>query len=372
MIVAFNLINFDSNKIDGVGYYIKRILGVIQDRGEGCKYILLIPDDFCIETLGVNDVNFNVIQFRVPKNKLSRLVFKFIIYPRMLSKINVDLIYSPAPPISPFINKEIKLVTTIHDLTPLHIDRGQGFIYRFYYWLIVKIAINKSDYLTTVSNNSLADICKKFPDSAIKTSIVTNFIAGKKLEYCSDEDFFVFISTIQPGKNLERLIEAFNIFLKTNGRDFKLYVVGREGWGSENILNLPKNLNIESSVIFTGYIDEKQLDELYRKCSAIIYPSLYEGFGLPPLEAMYYGKPSVVSNTSSLPEVVGEAGILVDPYDIYSISNGMIKIIDRDERMRLIKNIPTQLDKFDSKLQVNKLIEIFKRVCEENTNNKRI
>jgi glycosyltransferase involved in cell wall biosynthesis len=372
MKIAFNLINFESDKIDGVGYYVKRILSELEVGDSKNIYTLLIPEQFNLNVLGSGKTKFQIIKFKTYKYRPFRLAFKFFYYPYLLSKLDLDLIYSPAPPVSPFINKKIKIVTTIHDLTPLNIDRGQGIIYRIYYWLIVKLVIFRSDYLTTVSRNSLADICKKFPESASKISIVTNFISNKEVKIYSARDFFVFTSTIQPGKNLERLIEAFNIFLKDTGLDFKLYVVGRQGWASENILCLPKKLNIESSVIFTGYINEEELHELYRNCSALVYPSLYEGFGIPPLEAMYYGKPSVVSNISSLPEVVGDAGILVDPYDINSISDGMKKILDKNERTRLIKNIPNQLAKFDPKIQVNKLIEIFMSACEKNTDNKRI
>jgi glycosyltransferase involved in cell wall biosynthesis len=372
MKIAFNLINFECNEIDGVGNYVKRILNQLQKNTSDNFYILLIPEHFNLDILEVSSKQFHVVRFKTYNSRLRRVLFKFFYYPHLLSKIDVDLIYSPAPPISPLIKRRIKLVTTIHDLTPLKINRGQGFIYRVYYWLIVKIAVTRSDYLTTVSENSLVDICKIFPGSSKKITIISNFICDKTLKLHSSKGFFLFISTIQPGKNLERLIEAFDIFLRDTKLDFKLYVVGRKGWGGEEIIDLTKKLNIESSVIFTGYVNNKELDMLYRECSAVVYPSLYEGFGLPPLEAMYYGKPSVVSNVSSLPEVVGKAGILVDPYDILSISYGMKKIIDKDIRMRLIEDIPNQLAKFDPEIQVNRLLEIFKKTCEKNTNNKRI
>jgi glycosyltransferase involved in cell wall biosynthesis len=363
MLIGINLLNFESDKIDGVGYHMKRILLMLQERQDENKYLLMVPKGFnCTKVLDIfNDEKIKIINFPHFTNKLYRVAYKFFIFPLILKKYNIDILYSPAPPLSPFIPKEISVVTTIHDLNPLCVNRKQGIILPYYYKILVKLAIKRSDMILTVSENSKKDIISCFKIHPNKISILYNFITGMKFEQHSCGKFFIIVSTIHPAKNLERTMLAFKLFGELY-KDYKLYIIGRDGWGTEVIKNYPEHLGITGKIIFTGYLNEEKLDWYFKNCAALIHASLYEGFGLPPLEAMYYGKPSVVSNVSSLPEVVGNAGILVDPNKPESIAEGMMKVIDPSIREDLIKQIPIQLKKFNGVEQVNNLINIFEEV----------
>lgn len=359
--IVFNLTNFDSNNIDGVGYYVKRILKVIDLHDKINKYTLLLPDGFNFEVLNIPNNHFNPVFLRIPKLQILRVLYKFLLLPIIVNRMNVDVLYSPAPPVSFFYAKSIKVVTTIHDLTPLIIDRGQGLLFKIYYYFIVKIALIKSHHVTTVSCNSFRDLNDFFKKNSTPITVIYNFIPEKKISPTESSDYFIFISTIQPGKNLERIIIAFEIFLRKSKSDFKLYIIGKDGWGCGEIKQLPAKYGISDKVIFTGYLSDFELEHHFRNCNSLIYASLYEGFGLPPLEVMYYGKPSVVSSTSSLPEVIGDAGIIVDPLDVESIAEGMIKVITPEIRNNLISSIPDQVIKFDPIAQVDKLLEIFEQ-----------
>ena len=124
---------------------------------------------------------------------------------------------------------------------------------------------------------------------------------------------------MQPAKNIDGLIDAFHLFHLENP-SFYLYIVGSKGWNYRNLFTQVEKYNLEDRVIFTGYLDDSELSILYSKCIGVVYVSFYEGFGIPPLEGFYHNKSCVASNTSSIPEVVGKAGVLVDPYGIFQNS----------------------------------------------------
>jgi glycosyltransferase involved in cell wall biosynthesis len=152
------------------------------------------------------------------------------------------------------------------------------------------------------------------------------------------ERFILFVGTIEPRKNLTRLIEAFSLLSPLSPLPFPfsplpLVIVGAKGWLYEEVFAKVEELGLEREVIFPGYIPWGELPLWYNAATIFVYPSLYEGFGLPPLEAMACGTPVIASNASSLPEVVGDAGILVSPGDVDGLAEAM-KLLLSDETLR--------------------------------------
>ncbi|MCL4360145.1 glycosyltransferase family 4 protein [Patescibacteria group bacterium] len=145
--------------------------------------------------------------------------------------------------------------------------------------------------------------------------------------YGISRHYVLSVGTLQPRKNYVRLIEAFSGFLRANKQKFgslELVIVGKKGWLYEDILSAPETYGVKDRVKFLDFVPDADLPELYRRALCFALPSLYEGFGLPVLEAMAYGCPVVVSNSSSLPEIAGKAGIYVDPADVTSITEGLL------------------------------------------------
>jgi len=134
------------------------------------------------------------------------------------------------------------------------------------------------------------------------------------------------VGTMEPIKNFARLLEAYGAARGRLPEDVALMVVGQPGWQCDGLLRSTQELGLDGSVRFMGYVSDADLAHLYSGALAFVYPSLYEGFGLPPLEAMTCGAPVIASRTSSLPEVVGEAGLLVDPLDIEDIAAAMVRV----------------------------------------------
>jgi glycosyltransferase involved in cell wall biosynthesis len=174
-------------------------------------------------------------------------------------------------------------------------------------------------------------------------------------------DYILSVGTLQPRKNFARLIEAFSS-ISSKYPNLSLVIVGKKGWLYEEILAAPKKHEIETRVKFLDFVADKELPALYKNAKVFALPSLYEGFGLPVLEAMSYGCPVVVSRTSSLPEIAGEAGIYVDPEDAESIAKGLAEALEgksRDERAGAAK---VQVAKFTWEKAAKQTLEVLEKV----------
>jgi len=148
------------------------------------------------------------------------------------------------------------------------------------------------------------------------------------------EPMILYLGTLEPRKNLPRLLEAYALLRRRPGVRHRLVLAGGRGWYYDEIRAAVERLGLRDEVLFPGYVPEEDKPLWYSAADLFVYPSLYEGFGLPPLEAMACGTPVVVSNTSSLPEVVGEAGLCVDPLDPEALARAMLALISDRERHR--------------------------------------
>lgn len=247
-----------------------------------------------------------------------------------------DLIFSPTHYIPRF--SPVPRIVTIFDLSFLHFPEmfNKKDLWQLTNW--TKFSAENANHIITISNFSKQDIVAQY---GIKKEKITIAYPGfnKEIFHKTNgklDNYIIYIGTIQPRKNLVRLMEAFariegNLQLviigKTTGE-------GRQGWKYQEILETPKKLGIEKRVKFLGFVPTEQLPELLSGALAFVLPSLWEGFGIPVLEAMATGTPVIVSNVSSLPEVVGSAGILIDPYSDDQIEQA-IRTIITDQKLRL-------------------------------------
>lgn len=294
------------------------------------------------------------------------------------AKEKPDVFFSPThytPVISP-----VKRVMMIFDLSYLRFPQyfKPRDLYQMKLW--TKLSVKSADRVITISKSTEKDIIKYY---GIDKKRITIAYPGynsdiyypikdhKRIEqvlekYHIEGKYIIFLGTVQPKKNLIRLIEAFK-----NIEDLNLVVVGkttglgRQAWMFEEILRKPKELGIEDKIIFTGFAPTEDLPYLINGSEAFILPSLWEGFGIPALDAMACGTPVIVSNVSSLPEVVGSAGILVDPYNIGQIEQA-IRTIAFDTKLQLKKSKEglKQVDNFSWKKMAKTVLKVF-----EETNN---
>lgn len=195
-----------------------------------------------------------------------------------------------------------------------------------------------SDVILTISQNSKQEISDFMNVTPNKIEIAYPAVDRDifkpekntdlvQMKYKIPGEYLLYLGTLEPRKNITSLIKAFKIISEKN-KDIFLVIAGKKGWMYEEIFKLVDDLHLNGKVIFTGYVEDKDIPFLYSSAVAFIFPSLYEGFGMPPLEAMACGTPVIVSNTSSLPEVVGDAGIFVDPLNIENIAFEMDRLLN--------------------------------------------
>lgn len=293
------------------------------------------------------------------------------------AKKKPDIFFSPTH-YGPFISP-VKRIITIFDLSFLHFP--QFFKPRDFWQLRLwtKISVLGARHIITISEFSKNDIVKNYNLRADAITVAhpgykddiyrplkdQNKIKEVLKKYKIDSPYAIYIGTIQPRKNIARLIEAFKDI-----EGLKLVVVGkttgegRQGWMFDEILNKPRQLGIEDKVIFTGFVSDEDLTFLLNGAEVFVLPSLWEGFGIPVVDAMACGVPVIVSNVSSLPEVAGDAGILVDPFDIDSIAQAIRKVVtDRKFKEQKSKEGLTQAKRFSWQKMAEIVLQTFKEVA---------
>ena len=252
-----------------------------------------------------------------------RFLWSQIFLPLYLySQKNIDVYFSPAHYLPRFC--PAPQVVTIHDLAYLYYpeDFIKKDLWQLKNW--TKFSVNKAGKIIAVSKTTKKDVLKNYQIGEEKVAVIyngyekqinklknENFELIEKFKF-KNEKYILFVGTIQPRKNLKTLIDAFSKFLQIN-KDFKLIIVGKKGWLYESIFEKVKAMKLEKKVIFTDHVSDSELIWLYKNAFCLVLPSLYEGFGIPVLEAMNFDCPVVASFSSSLPEIGGDASLYFDP-----------------------------------------------------------
>jgi glycosyltransferase involved in cell wall biosynthesis len=261
----------------------------------------------------------------------TRLTFELLLHP-------VDVFFMTIQAL-PFVHPKNSVIT-VHDIAyEIYPKAFSGFML-FYLKLTTRWGVWRAKKIITVSESTKHDVERiyKIRPEKIESLHLGVDESYKPLGYpevqpvldkygLSFKKYILFVGTIQPRKNLVGLLEAFEKLKKDNHIEEKLVIVGRKGWLWEPIVERIETSPVRDSIKMMDYTNVEDLPALYNGASLLTLPALYEGFGLPPLEAMACGTPVVVSNLSSMPEVVGDAGVLVDPNSIDSIAQGLLKVL---------------------------------------------
>lgn len=325
------------------------------------------------------DIQFNIYLKNRPSSDLPRensfyryreikggFLWSQIFLPFALAKNKINnVFFSPAhyiPRYSP-----VPTVVTIHDLAYLYYpnDFKKKDYIQLKYWS--KFAIEKSLKIIAVSNTTKKDIVKNYGVSKAKISVVYNGyektikydISNFKYE-SKEHPFILYVGTLQPRKNLEVLLEAFSKF-KQLYPEYELILAGKKGWLYESIFDKVTDLNLEGEVFFTDFITDKQLMFLYENAFCFVLPSLYEGFGIPLLEAMSFDCPVISSYASSLPEIGGSACLYFDPKNSYDLVDKLKRLKDDpDLRVDLIRKGKKRIKEFSWNKCAQQTLEVIK------------
>lgn len=251
---------------------------------------------------------------------------------RLYQKREIDVFFSPAHYLPRFC--PVPTAVTIHDLSYLYFpeDFLKKDLFQLTHW--TKYSASAATKIIAVSETTKLDIVKSYKIPENNITVIHNGYEKKHLPSESklklpgnDHPYILYVGTLQPRKNIDTLIEAFYKYQQLHP-DFKLVIAGKKGWLYEKIFQLVTDLGLEDDVYFTDYISDNQLIFLYKNAFCFVMPSLYEGFGIPPLEAMSFGCPVISSMTSSLPEIAGDAALYFDPESSYDLAEKLKELKD--------------------------------------------
>jgi glycosyltransferase involved in cell wall biosynthesis len=339
-------IAIDARKLHdfGIGTYIRNILQGLARIDQQTEYVVLSrPSD--VQTVSGLGPNFRAVAERARPYSISEQIR----VPLALAREGVQLVHEPhyVLPVATWCRAVVTIHDCIHLMFPEYLPGRLAYVYaRGSMWR----ATQKADRILTVSEASKRDILRFFAVRPEKVTVIYNAIDERFLgppdeehmelarqRYQLDHPFVLYVGNIKPHKNLERLMEAFARVRAEGLEELRLVIIGDELSKYPPLRHAVHRHRLEKFVRFFGFQRYDILAAFYRLARVFAFPSLYEGFGLPPLEAMACGTPVVTSNVSSLPEVAGGAALLVDPHDIGSIASGLHRAVtDEDLRRDLI------------------------------------
>lgn len=364
------------NETAGIGRYCLQLIKKLIEIDKTNHYLLLFTyfqKDSKKEKIinGLRQANVDIKTIMIPGQLKEKLWGWRLPLLSNLTK-NSDIFYAPS-----FFEVNMGLKTpqivTIYDLTtflfPSH--RGKEVSKRLN--LRTKIACLKAQKIIVISKSTKNDLIKILKISQQKIQVIcpgrTEFLkCAKNLPAgLKRKSFILTVGTIEPRKNLIGLFKAYALLAPQLQEKYPLVIVGAKGWNSGDIYEVIKNLKIIDKIKFLGFVSDLTLAKLYKEAAVFAYPSLYEGFGFPVLEAMGFGTPVVTSNVSSLPEVAGKAAILVDPHDPQVISSGIQRLLEHNqEAIELGKRGLIQAKKFSWEKAARETLKVFREVSATN------
>jgi glycosyltransferase involved in cell wall biosynthesis len=364
-------IAIDARKLHdyGIGTYVRNLVGQLARQDGPDTYVVICrhADAPFVRELGPR---FEPLLERAGNYS----VLEQFSVPLALKRASVDLFHAPHYVVSPLTT--CPTVVTIHDCIhlrfPQYLPSRAAYVYAR---AMMTIAARRARRILTVSQASKEDILRYLKVPASKIEVIYNALDERLAVVPTAEDisrvrdrflltspFVLYAGNIKPHKNVDRLIEAFSI-LRRRGDDVKLLIIGDEISKYPNLRRLVHRFQLHQYVRFLGFVPDATLAVLYRLATVFVFPSLYEGFGLPPLEAMASGTPVITSNVSSLPEVVGDAALLIDPMSASAIAAAMARVLDdQDLREDLVRRGYERVKAFSWERSVRRIREVYAEV----------
>ena len=340
------------DKLEGIGWYSYHTVKRMVESHPEDDFVFFFDRSYSKEFVFAENVQAVVVSPPARHPLLWTLWFELGI-PRAIKKHKIDVFFSPDGYCS--LKSKVPTLMVMHDLAYVHYPEQIPKAGRKFYQKYVPKYLKKANHIIAVSEATKKDIIKQSGISESKISVAYNGCRNafrnpvdSKKEILHGQPYFYFIGAIHPRKNVSRIIQAFNSFKKKTQSNIQLVLAGRMAWQTDEIELQLKESIYKDQIHLTGYLNTQDAVQYMRSAFAFVYPSLFEGFGVPVLEAMNAEVPVITSNVSSLPEVAGEAGLLVDPKSVDEIANAMQQLAEDDSlRIQLIENGKRQREKFN-------------------------
>lgn len=334
--IAINTRFLMKDRLEGIGWYTYEIARHLVEQHPGDEFIFIFDRPFSQDYIFADNVTGVHVGPPARHPLLFRWWYDYSV-PRVLKKYKADVFLS----MDNFCSLRFpgQTVLVVHDLSYLHFPHQIPTRHLRFYKKNMPRFLEKADQIVAISHATYQDIIQVSPLVAHKVTVIPNGVRDvftpltpeQKIKVKSSrtggKDYFLYVGALHPRKNVERLIKAFDLFKQENRSDLKLILCGRFAWQCEGIHQAMKQSPYRAEIIHVGHVSSLELVELMGAARALVYPSLFEGFGLPIVEAFKSGTPVITSNISSMPEVAGSAAITIDPYNINDIALAMKNVI---------------------------------------------
>ncbi|MPQ43005.1 glycosyltransferase family 4 protein [Clostridium tarantellae] len=318
----------------GIGNYTYQLIKNFNKIDSQNDYFVLAPPNTSFE-LDLNH-NFNIVNASISNKKN---FWQNISNYNLIKKNDFDIYHVPQNGIGLSPNTPCNSIITLHDIIPLKMpETVSPILLKIFSEEIPKI-ISKTNAIITVSNFSKNDICKElnYPENKVFVTHLAaediykpldNYMCRKilKYKYNINDNFILYVGGFSPRKNIIGLIESFSLFKNMKKNSTKLVIIGSHGISYEKYKQRAYELNIDDSILFPGFIPLEHMPLFYNAAIMLVYPSFYEGFGLPPLESMACGTPVIASNVTSMPEVLQDCALLINPFDINELTDSITRL----------------------------------------------
>lgn len=324
----------------GISWYAQNLLRELPAVDPGIRYTVFLSER---RYQGAPGLHLRLSHLPAQQPAM-RVFWEQCIQPWALIRERVDLLHGLAL-VGPLLATR-PIVLTIHDLSFLHFPHNFRAGRRLYLRLFTKWSVRRARRVIAPSESTRRDILDRYGVPADRVDRIyygldpifrplpLDQVAEFRARQGLPDQFLLFVGTLEPRKNVTRLIEAYARLPQSRP---PLYIVGGKGWLYDEVFASVEVLGLGGSVRFAGHVPGQELPWWYNAAELFVYPSLYEGFGLPPLEAMACGTPVITSGVSSLPEVVGSAGITVDPLDVDALTGAMARVLADAEQRRMMQ-----------------------------------
>lgn len=372
MQIAVNTRLLLKNKLEGIGWFTYETLKRIVTQHPEHQFFFLFDRPFDQEFVFSKNVTPIVLFPQARHPFLYYLFFEFAI-PHALKKIKADLFLSPDGYLS--LSTHVPSIQVLHDLHFVHYPQNMPWLEEKYYSYFFPRYAHKASRIACVSEYTKQDIIKSFGIDSEKIDVVynganelyvpldVNTIQQTRNQYSNSCPYFLFVGALHPRKNLTNLFKAFDAFKKSHDSNFKLLIVGTRMWKTAEIESTYKSMEFKNEVIFTGHLHADKLRFVYASAHSLVYVPYFEGFGIPIIEAMYCDVPVITSNITSMPEVSGDAALLVDPFSVDDIKNALLKLAkDENYRLSLIEKGKIRRQNFSWQKSADRLWNCISRV----------
>jgi glycosyltransferase involved in cell wall biosynthesis len=353
----------------GIYNYTRELLAALLETDSKNEYVLIHYKKSRYNHSYERRSDFIIPIFRIPFWKEIR---KTVMLPLMMRGKELDIIHEPNVLIPNLFPHDVKKILTFHDVSTFSLPwthtRSNLFRARLSYLL----GTSKFDKIIAVSEYSKLELMRYLHVSSDKIEVIYEGVNERfrpsertgwiKTKYGICGRFILFVGTVEPRKNIQGLLMGF-FKLKKKGIKQKLVIVGKKGLRYREVLETTSHLGLQGDVIFTGYVPEADLVQLYNESDMFVFPSLHEGFGLPPLEAMACGTPVVASNASSLVEVIDDAGLTVDTQNPDTLAGAMHEVLTNENlSLELAKKGLERASRFSWRATAKKTVDLYAKV----------